>query len=116
MTQPSKISWLIVSGAAPLLLPGRAAAQSGTVTDDAFLFSNSTTQKFNPGGQGISLIVEGSTAPVGMTQVGTTAGYIKFQLTSSLPPSVAAANVEKAALKLFLSPATTPTTPTGAID
>lgn len=45
MTQPSKISWLTVFGAALLLLPGRAAAQSDTVTDDAFLSSNSITQK-----------------------------------------------------------------------
>jgi hypothetical protein len=45
--------------------------------------------------------------------VGTTTTFLKFQLQSSLPPTVAAANVSKATLKLFLSPATHPT---GAID
>jgi hypothetical protein len=96
-----------------LLLPGRAAAQSGTVTDDGFVSSNSTTQRLNLGGQGISLIVAGSSAVAGSVPVGTTTTYIKFQLPSSLPANVAAVNVAKATLKLYLSPATAPT---GAID
>ncbi|HEY6388718.1 MAG TPA: DNRLRE domain-containing protein, partial [Candidatus Acidoferrum sp.] len=113
MTQPSRIFSLALFAATSLLLPGRATAQSGTVTDDAFVSSNVATQLFNLKGQGISLIVAGSTATVGSTQVGTTTTYIKFQLTSSLPPNVAATNVQKATLKLFLSPLTVPT---GAID
>jgi hypothetical protein len=113
MTQHSKILWFTICVAALLLLPNRSAAQSGTVTDDGFISTSSTTQQFNLNGQGISLIVAGSSATVGNSNVGTTKTYIKFQLTSSLPPSTAAANVAKATLKLFLSPLTKPS---GAID
>ena len=108
-----RILWLSVLAAALLLLPGRAAAQSGTVTDDAFASTNTTTQSVNLNGQGIVLIVAGSNATVGSTHVGTSKSFIKFQLQSSLPPATAAANVAKATLKLFLSPATSPT---GTID
>ena len=93
-----------VTFAIALLLPGRVAAHSCTVTDDAFLSSNSTTQKLNAGDQGISLIVAGSSATVASVPVGTTTTYIKFQLPASLPANVTAANVSKATLKLFLSP------------
>jgi hypothetical protein len=96
-----------------IMFPSRAWAQSGTVTDDAFVSTNSTTQLVNLNGQGIVLVVAGSSATVGSAQVGTTKAYIKFQLQSSLPPNVAAANVQKATLKLFLSPATSPS---GTID
>jgi hypothetical protein len=111
--QPRRILWLTVLIAAVLLLPHGVAAQSGTVTDDAFLSSSKTTEVLNLNGQGISLIVAGSSAAVGSVQVGATKTYIKFQLQSSLPPMVAAANVSKATLKLYLSPLTTPS---GAID
>jgi len=104
---------ILAFSAVVLLLPVRASAQSGTVTDDAFLSTNVTTQLLNLKGQGNSLIVAGSSAAVGLVQVGTTTTYIKFQLQSSLPPSVAAANVAKATLKLYLSPATSPS---GAIN
>src|SRR5580700_1077843 len=92
---------------------GKVWAQSGTVTDDAFLSSNATTQLLNLNGQGISLIVAGSGAAVGSLHVGATTTYIKFQLPSSLPPTVTAANVAKATLKLYLSLATNPS---GTID
>ena len=107
---------LLIFAVALVLLvmsPSQIAAQSGTVTDDAFLSNNATTQKLNLAGQGISLIVAGSSATVGSVPVGATTTYIKFQLSSSLPPNVAAANVIKATLKLYLSPLTAPT---GAID
>jgi hypothetical protein len=65
MTRPRRMLWLVVFVAAPLLLPARAAAQSATVTDDAFLSSNSATQQFNLNGQGIVLVVAGSSATVG---------------------------------------------------
>jgi hypothetical protein len=94
--------------AAFLLLPRSASAQSATVADDAFLSTSSTTQVFNLNGQGISLLVAGSNATVGSAHVGTTKSFIKFQLQSSLPPATASANVAKATLKLFLSPATSP--------
>jgi N-acetylneuraminic acid mutarotase len=87
MTQLRRTLWLAVFAAAPFLLPSPAFAQSGTVTDDAFISSNSTTQFYNQNGHGISLIVAGSSATVGAAQVGT--------------------------LKLYLSPATSPS---GAID
>ncbi|HWZ54578.1 MAG TPA: DNRLRE domain-containing protein [Verrucomicrobiae bacterium] len=89
--------------------PDRAAAQSGTVSDDAFVSSNPRTQILDLNGQGISLIVAGSSATVGGQHVGATTSYIKFQLQSSLPPGTAAANVSKATLKLYLSPGTSPT-------
>jgi hypothetical protein len=102
-----------LSAVAILVLPMRVAGQSGTVTDDAFLSSNATTQLLNLNGQGGSLIVAGATATVGTLHPGATKTYINFQLNSSLPPTTAAANVSKATLKLFLSPGTNPS---GAID
>src|SRR5437879_9435352 len=113
MTQPHKILCLAVFAAAPLLLPFRASAQSGAVSDDGFLSSSSATQQFNLNGQGIVLIVAGSSATVGSASVGTTKTYIKFQLLSSLPTTGAARSVAKATLKLYLSPGTNPS---GAID
>jgi hypothetical protein len=112
MIQTHKVLAFLTLTAA-LLLPTTAAAQSGTVTDDAFLSNNATTQLVNLNGQGNSLIVAGSAATVGPLHVGTTTTYIKFQLQSSLPPSVAAANVAKATLKLYLSPGINPS---GAIN
>src|SRR6266436_1197853 len=113
MTQPHKILCFALLGATLFLLPLRSAAQSGTVTDDGFLSSSSATQQVNLNGQGIALIVAGSSATVGSASVGTTKTYIKFQLLSSLPQNVAAGNVAKATLKLYLSPGTNPS---GAID
>lgn len=106
---------VLVSVLAVLLLlsPGRAAAQLGTVTDDAFVSTNSVVQALNLNGQGLNLIVAGSSTTVVGVHVGTTTSYIKFQLPTSLPASVTASNVAKATLKLYLS---TGTSPTGAID
>ncbi len=59
MIRYSRMAWLAVC-VVSLLVPGRASAQSGTVTDDAFLSSNPTTQQINLNGHGISLIVAGS--------------------------------------------------------
>jgi len=109
----TKILWLVAFASALLLLPGRVAAQSGTVTDDAFISSNSSTQLVNLNGQGISLVVAGSSATVGSTHVGTTKSFIKFQLQSPLPPTTAASNVAKATLKLFVS---TGVSPSGSVD
>jgi hypothetical protein len=113
MTLYTKILWLPVLAGAFLLLPRCACAQSATVTDDAFLSINSATQSVNLNGQGIFLLVAGSNATVGSASVGLTKSYIKFQLSSSLPPGTTAANVTKATLKLFISPSYNPT---GAID
>jgi hypothetical protein len=60
-----------LSFVAILVLPSRAAGQSATVTDDAFLSSNATTQLLNLNGQGGSLIVAGTNAAVS-AQVTTT--------------------------------------------
>ena len=79
-----------LSAVAILVLPTRVAGQSGTVTDDAFLSSNATTQLLNLNGQGGSLIVAGATATVGTLHPGATKTYINFQLNSSLPPTTAA--------------------------
>ncbi len=113
MTQPRKFCFFAFLVAAFLLLPGRAAAQSGTVTDDAFASTVAATQTVNVNGQGLALIVAGSSAKVGSASVGATKTYIRFQLQSSLPPGVAATNVSKATLKLFVS---TGITPAGTID
>src|SRR6266576_4031219 len=113
IARSKRILWLPVLAGAFLLLPRCASAQSATVTDDAFLSTSSTTQLVNLNGQGISLLVAGSNATVGSVHVGTTKSFIRFQLQSSLPPATASANVAKATLKLFLSPATGPS---GAID
>jgi hypothetical protein len=102
MAQPLRIYWFFAF-AATLLLPGTALAQSGTDTDDAFLSSNPATLRLNLNGQGIVLIVAGSSATGGSVQVGTTTTYIKFDLQSSLPPGTAASNLAKATLKLYLS-------------
>ena len=107
MIQTHKVLAFLTLTAA-LFLPTTAAAQSGTATDDAFLSDNATTQLVNLNGQGISLIVARSAATVGPLHVGTTTTYIKFQFQSSLPPSVSAANVAKATLKLYLSPGINP--------
>jgi hypothetical protein len=112
ITPSTKILWLAVFAAA-LLLPSNASAQSATVTDDAFVSTNSTTQSVNLNGQGISLLVAGSSATIGSAHVGTTKSFIRFQLQSSLPPATASSNVAKATLKLFLSPVTSPS---GTID
>ncbi len=113
MTQVGNILLLCLVFLAVLLLPPITSAQTGTVIDDAFLSSNSAIQALNMNGQGVSLIVAGSSATVSGIHTGTTTTYVKFQLVSSLPPSASSANVAKATLKLYLSAGTTPT---GAID
>jgi len=112
MTQLRRFSWYALF-VVMFVLPGKAAAQSGTVTDDAFVSSNSATQLANLNGQGIALVVAGSSGTVGPVHVGATKTFLKFQLQSSLPPNVAAANVAKATLKLFISPSCNAN---GAID
>src|SRR5947207_14018753 len=72
MTQSNKILFLAAFAAMLLLLPGRTAAQSGTVTDDGFVSSSATNQQVNLSGQGISLIVAGPSARVGSVSVGGT--------------------------------------------
>jgi hypothetical protein len=109
MVQLRRILWLGQLTAALLCVPNRVAAQSGTITDDAFVSNNAVTQLLNLNGQGLNLIVAGSSAQLGSSKVGATTTYIKFQLQSSLPPTVAAANVAKATLKLYLSLGTSPT-------
>lgn len=46
MFQPRRILWFTVFAVALLLLPPRAAAQSGTVTDDAFISSTACQDFF----------------------------------------------------------------------
>jgi hypothetical protein len=112
-----KLLSFLFFAAVPMILlavsPGQVWAQSGTVTDDAFISTSSTTQLVNFNGQGIALVVAGSSATVGSVHVATTKTFIKFQLQSSLPSTAAAANVAKATLKLFISPSCNPS---GAID
>src|SRR5260370_24930537 len=89
MTQLRRICWGALLAASMFLLPSRAAAQSATVTDDAFLSSNSTTQQFNLNGQGISLIVSGSNSPVRKNRGGAPKSYNKIQTNSPPPPGTA---------------------------
>ena len=65
MIQTHKVLACLTLIAGLPLVPTQAAAQSGTVTDDAFLSSNAVTQLVNLNGQGISLIGAGSNASVG---------------------------------------------------
>jgi hypothetical protein len=109
MTQLRKIVWLAVLVLALLLLPQGSHAQSGTVTDDAFISTNAGTQAVNANGQGTFLIVAGSSSVVGTSHPGMTKTFLRFQLQSSLPPTTAASNVAKATLKLFISPSCNPT-------
>lgn len=108
MVQQRRILWLGLVTAGLLLVANRGAAQSGAVTDDAFVSRNAVTQLLNLNGQGLNLIVAGSGAQIGSSKLGTTTTYIKFQLPSSLPPTVAAAKGAKATLKLYLSIGTSP--------
>jgi hypothetical protein len=105
---PSGLLLAIVLTASLIVFPARISAQSGTVTDDAFLSNNSATQLLNLNGQGGALIVAGSSATVGSARVGATTAYIKFQLPASLPSAATGADVAKATLKLYLSLGTTP--------
>jgi hypothetical protein len=61
-----KLLSFLFFAAVPMILlavsPGQVWAQSGTVTDDAFISTSSTTQLVNFNGQGIALVVAGSTA------------------------------------------------------
>jgi hypothetical protein len=57
MTQLHRVFCLVGFAAALLLLPLRAAAQSGTLTDDGFVSTNPTAQLLNLNGQGQVLIV-----------------------------------------------------------
>jgi hypothetical protein len=63
-----KILWFSLLAATLLLLPRSASAQSATVTDDAFASTNTTTQSVNLNGQGLVLLMAGSSATVGTTQ------------------------------------------------
>jgi hypothetical protein len=62
MNQPRRIFCLAISLITLLLLPLRAAAQSGTLTDDGFVSTHTGTQQLNFNGKGIVLIVAGSSA------------------------------------------------------
>ncbi len=59
MTQSRRILWPALLVATLLLLPLRASAQTGTLTDDGFVSANSGIQQLNLNGQGISLIIAG---------------------------------------------------------
>jgi collagen triple helix repeat protein len=78
--------------AALMLIPGVVQAQQGTLTDDAY--ASSSSQNSNNG--------SASSLSVGIGSK-TTNTYIKFKLTTSLPPGTAAINVAKATLKLYVN-------------
>jgi hypothetical protein len=83
--------------AVSLLWPNHALAQQGTLTDDAYTSSNKANKNF------------GSDQSVQIT--GTTdRGFVKFKLTSSLPPNTIGGHVGKATLKFFVGNVTTPGT------
>ena len=90
MTQPRKFYFFAFLAAAFLLLPGRAAAQSATVTDDATIQLSSPTTN------------NGSSSNLGVQGPNLQESYIRFDL-SVLPSGLQAANINKATLRLFLS-------------
>src|SRR5438128_6008085 len=87
-----KILWpsVIVVTLLFLLLPGRAAAQSATVTDDATIQLSSPTTN------------NGSSSNLGVQGPNLQESYIRFDL-SVLPSGLQASNISKATLRLFLS-------------
>jgi hypothetical protein len=103
MTYAKKIFFLAAVAGTIIFCPHQASAQLSTVTDDAFLSTNSTTEASNLNGHGASLIVAGSSAMNGTTSVGTTTSFIKFQVDSDLPPGTTAASIAKATLKLYVN-------------
>jgi hypothetical protein len=60
MTQPCRSYWCAVFAAGLLFLRSRTAAQSGSVTEDAFLSTNTNAQQLNLNGQGIVLATSNS--------------------------------------------------------
>jgi len=90
MTQPRKFYSFAFLVAAFLLLPGRAAAQSATVTDDATIQLSSPTTN------------NGSSSNLGVQGPNLQESYIRFDL-SVLPSGLQASNISKATLRLFLS-------------
>src|SRR5260221_13832551 len=105
--------WCLLAIVAVIFSADMSRAQSAVITDDAFVSSNPVIQLINQNGQGSYLVVAGPNAAASGIHGGATTAYLKFQLQASLPPSVAATNVVKATLKLYLS---TATNPTGSID
>ena len=86
----TEILWPPVIAVTLLLLPGRAAAQSATVTDDATIQLSSPTTN------------NGSSSNLGVQGPNLQESYIRFDL-SVLPSGLQAANINKATLRLFLS-------------
>jgi len=86
----TKIPWLLVIALALLLLPGRAAAQSATVTDDATIQLSSPTTN------------NGTSSNLGVQGPNLQESYIRFDL-SVLPSGLQASNISKATLRLFLA-------------
>lgn len=90
MPLPCKSFRAILVSAAAFALAPRAAAQSGTVTDDGFISTNSTTQQVNANGHRMVLVVAGSSSTTQSGPVGMTKTFLKFQLQPSLPPNASA--------------------------
>lgn len=100
---PGTLIYALLAAAVVLLLPGISKAQQGTITDDAFTSPNPAVQAVNLNGSGPTIIVSGPAAAFGQQQLGPATGYLKFKLTSSLPPGTTASNVAKATLKLYVT-------------
>src|SRR5215471_9448891 len=94
---------LTVMTAALVALPGSSFAQTGTLTDDAYAASNPVLEQGNLGGSGPAIVVAGPGATLAGVPVGAANGYIKFKLTSTLPPGTTESNVSKATLTLYVS-------------
>src|SRR5712691_10170728 len=90
MTQQRVILWFALSAVTLLLLPGKASAQSATVTDDA------TTQLSSP------TTNNGTSSNLGVQGPNLQESYVRFDL-SVLPSGLQASNINKATLRLFLS-------------
>ena len=77
-----------------ILIPGVGRAQTATLTDDSFTTSGSPN-----GNRGTNISLNVSQKLSGAAEV----GYVKFNLTTSLPAGTTAENVSKASLKLFVN-------------
>src|SRR5262249_29821590 len=78
-----------------------ALAQQATLTDDAYTSPISAVQAANLNGKGPLIVVAGANATVLGAKVGPATGYIKFDISQTLPSGITANQIVKATLKLY---------------
>ncbi|HET9317662.1 MAG TPA: DNRLRE domain-containing protein, partial [Vicinamibacteria bacterium] len=92
-------AWLLVA----LASAGTSFAGTGTLTDDAYTSTSAIARQSNVGGRGPALVVSGRPAS-------TAVAYVRFDLTSDLPPGTTGDHVAMATLRLYASKVRNPST------